>query len=88
MYKVVLSNKAEKELEKLQDDYFKKVDEVIFNLAHQPRPVGSLKLTEKEGYRIRVGNYRILYTINELQKEVIVYKIAHRKDAYRGLFII
>jgi len=40
------------------------------------------KLTDQEGYRVRIGNYRILYTLNLKEKEVYVKSIAHRKDAY------
>jgi mRNA interferase RelE/StbE len=52
-------------------------------LKENPRPVGCKKLTNEEGYRIRVGNYRILYTINDANKLVDVFKISHRKDSYR-----
>jgi mRNA interferase RelE/StbE len=49
-------------------------------LKVNPRPVGCKKLTNEEGYRIRVGNYRILYTIDDTNSSVNIYKIAHRKD--------
>lgn len=52
-------------------------------LKVNPRPVGCKKLTNEEGYRIRVGNYRILYTIDDTNSSVNIYKIAHRKDVYR-----
>lgn len=44
-------------------------------MTDNPRPYGSKKLTEKEGYRIRVGDYRILYTIDDEAKVIVVYRI-------------
>ena len=52
-------------------------------LRTNPRPVGSEKLAGSEQYRIRQGNYRILYTIDDTQVIVEVVKIGHRKDVYR-----
>ena len=52
-------------------------------LKDNPRPVGCKKLTNEEGYRIRVGNYRILYKIDDKNFSINIYKITHRKDVYR-----
>ena len=83
MYKVVLSNKVIKEIDKLPEDIFQKVDKVIQDLKLDPRPVGSIKLTGSEGYRIKVSRYRILYTIEKKKKEIRIYGVLHRKDAYK-----
>lgn len=48
-----------------------------------PRPPGAVRLTGLEGYRIRVRDMRVLYRINDGAKEVIVYRVKHRRDAYR-----
>ncbi|MFC1808186.1 type II toxin-antitoxin system RelE/ParE family toxin, partial [Candidatus Omnitrophota bacterium] len=55
----------------------------ILSLSSKPRPFGSLKLTNENGYRIRVGTFRILYRVDDSSKEVIIYRIKHRKDVYR-----
>jgi mRNA interferase RelE/StbE len=55
----------------------------MLQLEREPRPIGCIKLKDKNGYRIRIGDYRILYEIDDAVKEVSVYKIAHRKEAYR-----
>jgi mRNA interferase RelE/StbE len=52
-------------------------------LKENPRPVGCKKLTNQEGYRIRIGNYRILYTIEDENKIVMIYRVGHRRDVYR-----
>jgi mRNA interferase RelE/StbE len=55
----------------------------MLQLENEPRPTGCINLKDKNGYRIRIGNYRILYEIDDLGKVVSVFKIAHRKEAYR-----
>ncbi|WP_331448777.1 MULTISPECIES: type II toxin-antitoxin system RelE family toxin [Microcystis] len=52
-------------------------------LAENPRPSGCLKLTVREGWRVRIGVYRIIYGIDDSEKKVIVLDIGHRKDIYR-----
>ncbi|WP_288116040.1 type II toxin-antitoxin system RelE/ParE family toxin [Microcystis aeruginosa FBCC-A68] len=52
-------------------------------LAENPRPSGCLKLTGREGWRVRIGVYRIIYGIDDSEKKVIVLDIGHRKDIYR-----
>jgi mRNA interferase RelE/StbE len=60
-----------------------RIDKAIQALAVNPRPAGCTKLTAREGYRIRVGNYRVLYTIDDPGKVVVIYRIKHRKEVYR-----
>jgi mRNA interferase RelE/StbE len=52
-------------------------------LADNPRPRQSIKLSGTESYRLRVGDYRILYEINNPAKSVTVYRIKHRREVYR-----
>ncbi|MBI5376994.1 MAG: type II toxin-antitoxin system RelE/ParE family toxin [Candidatus Schekmanbacteria bacterium] len=75
IYKIIIERKAEKEAEKIPIKYRTAIDRAILSLTSNPRPHGSKKLTEKEGYRIRAGNYRILYTVDDTAKTVIVYRI-------------
>lgn len=83
MYNLGLSNKILKILDELDDTLYVRISNKINGLANNPRPNGSIKLTNFEGYRIRVGNYRILYKIDELNKEVTVYHISHRNEVYK-----
>ena len=55
----------------------------IKKLAVDPRPQGCEKLSGQDKYRIQPGRYRILYAIDDQEREVIVVKVGHRKDAYR-----
>lgn len=73
-YKIVIERKAQKETEKNPVKYRSQIDEIIISLSSNPRPFGSKKLTEKEGYRIRVGNYRILYAVDDKAKVIVIYR--------------
>jgi mRNA interferase RelE/StbE len=83
MYKILLSNIAKKALDKLPDSVFQRIDKRIQSLKFEPRPVGCIKLSGNESYRIRVGDYRIIYTINDKIIEIYIFNIAHRKEIYK-----
>lgn len=79
-FAIHLKRSAEKELDNLPSDIYKKVVRRIISLKDNPRPRGVKKLTGKNGYRLRVGDYRILYTINSEDKRIDTYSVAHRKE--------
>ena len=84
MYTIVFKNKVRKELLVLPNKIISAIEEKIDMLAHNPRPSGCKKLTGSiNEYRIRVGNYRIIYTISDNICTIFVIKIAHRKESYR-----
>jgi mRNA interferase RelE/StbE len=84
-YTVRLENRAERDLQRLPRDALRRVDAKLLSLARNPRPRGVAKLRgrEGEGWRVRVGNCRILYTIDERLPVVSVYRIRPRPAAYR-----
>lgn len=84
-YVLLLERQAEKDLMDLPLPILRRVDARLLALSEEPRPRGALKLKGKEGegWRVRVGDYRILYTIDTSQKIVKVYHIGHRRDVYR-----
>ena len=81
-YKVYLSKRAEKDLDNLSDLVANPILSAIANLAEEPRPKGCKKLKGREGYRIRIGNYRVIYIISDRQLIVEVIALGHRKDIY------
>ncbi len=84
MYNVVIERTAEKDLLRLQKKTLTDVIIKIRSLSQNPRPVGSKKLQGSHNdWRIRVGDYRILYEIADKEKEVRVMKVRHRKEVYR-----
>jgi mRNA interferase RelE/StbE len=83
MYFLKIIPSAQKDLNAIHGKLFDNLQEKIKNLSQNPRPIGVIKLTGEEGYRLRVGTFRILYRIDDKQKEIIIYRVKHRKDAYR-----
>jgi mRNA interferase RelE/StbE len=82
-YKIVIEMKAQKEASKIPHKYRSAIDQTICALSKDPRPRKALKLTDLNGYRIRTGNYRILYTIDDEASVVVVYRIKIRgKSTY------
>lgn len=81
-YKIEIKKSAQKELKSLPSKELKKVIEKISSLAINPRPTGCKKLSGDEKYRIRVGNYRVLYSIEEDILTIFIVKVGHRKDVY------
>jgi len=82
-YKIELKKSAEKEYLNLEKNIKERVKVAIQNLSKDPKPSGFKKLQNRDGYRIRVGDYRIVYTIDESINLIEIFKIAHRKDVYR-----
>ncbi|HHF52474.1 MAG: type II toxin-antitoxin system RelE/ParE family toxin [Candidatus Aminicenantes bacterium] len=82
MYKILLLPTAQKDLDKFKGKTFDILVKKISSLKENPRPHGCLKLTAEQGYRIRSGNYRIIYRIDDKKKKVFIYRIKHRKEAY------
>ena len=85
-YKVIVDRKAYKELDQIPANDAEKISQVILNLADNSRPIGCKKLEMKMSlYRIRQGNYRIIYTIDDKDKIINVVGVGHRKDIYREM---
>ena len=82
-YSVRITRSAEKEVARLPAAIRRLVVSRIQALATDPRPHGSQKLADDDKYRIRQGNYRIVYTIQDAIVTVTVVRVAHRSDAYR-----
>ena len=81
-YSLNFSKHALKELEKINDPYYSNIKQAIANLTENPRPQGYKKLKSRDGYRIRVSNYRIIYNIFDHQLIVDIITLGHRKDIY------
>ena len=82
-FTILLTKKAEKQIDKLKDNIAIPILEAITQLENNPRPTGCKKLKGRDAFRIRIGNYRVIYEIfdNELLIEVIA--LGHRKDIYK-----
>ena len=84
MYHLRFSPRANKEFQKLPFIIASRITKTISDLQTNPRPPSCIKLTGSESeYRIRVGDYRILYEISDSEKTITIYRIRHRSEAYR-----
>jgi mRNA interferase RelE/StbE len=81
-YTAVLSKKAQKQLDKLSDKIANPILDAIADLEKNPRPNGYRKLKGRDGFRIRVGDYRVIYNIVDDELIVDVITLGHRKDIY------
>ena len=83
-YEIEISRTAEKQLEKLSREDQLRVVRAVLALAEEPHPRGSRKLSGYDDvFRIRVGRYRVLYSVFESRLVIIILKVGHRKDVYR-----
>ena len=84
MYSLLIRRSAERDLHKLSRVILRRVNEKIVALRHNPRPSGVRKLVGAlEGWRIRVGDYRILYQIDDDAQTVTIARVKHRREVYR-----
>jgi mRNA interferase RelE/StbE len=81
-YKIEINKKAQKSLDKLSDLIVAPILSSINNLSQNPRPHGFRKLKGRKGYRIRVGDYRVIYEIFDEVLVIEVVDLGHRKDIY------
>ena len=82
-YKIYFRASVEKDFRTIPKKNLSKIIVRIADLSVNPRPQGCEKLTGQERYRLRQGQYRIIYSIQDLDLTVWVVKIGHRKDIYR-----
>lgn len=84
MYRVLLERSAEKDLSRLASTVHDRIIEALRGLASNPRPAGCRKLAgTKHDWRIRVGDYRIIYEITDAVRVVRVHRVRHRGEVYR-----
>jgi len=82
-YRVLIRKPAADELGRIPKKPLRRIVERIHSLGEEPRPQGSEKLSAQERYRIRQGDYRIVYGIDDALRTVEIVKIGHRSEVYR-----
>ncbi len=82
-YALTILRRAQKELAFLPKEDYQRVRNAIVKLATTPRPDGTLKMTGRQAWRIRVGDYRVIYEIDDDKAVISVIHIGHRSDVYR-----
>jgi len=81
-YRVVFRKSVAQDLRRIPNSNLRRILATIDSLSEEPRPVGVEKLSGQEKYRVRQGNYRILYEIKDDEVIVVVVKVGHRRDVY------
>ena len=82
-HQIILPKSAQKALDLLPDEVATRIMEALERLKDQPRPPGCKKLRGENAWRIRIGDYRVIYEIQDKVLKVIVVTIGHRRDVYR-----
>jgi len=84
VYQIVIERRAEKDMDRLSSQVHRRVSESILTLASDPRPPGCRKLVGGDDeWRLRVGDYRVIYQITDTVRVVRVNRIRHRREVYR-----
>jgi len=86
LYRIYLDGRAQKDLDRLPGNTLRRVLEALTARRENPRPLGCLKLRGSEdAYRIRVGDYGVLYSVDDGAQTIRVWRVRHRREAYREL---
>jgi mRNA interferase RelE/StbE len=82
-YRVILSRSARKQLERFSNEISNRIFNKLSELEINPRPSGCKKLQNRDAWRIRIGDYRVIYEIYDKVLQVIVVTVGHRREVYR-----
>ncbi len=84
LFKIDLKGSTEHDLKKIDRQFISKILKAIETLSVNPFPMHCKKLKDSElSYRLRVGDYRIIYQVDQVNKAIVIYHVRHRKDAYK-----
>ncbi|MEG3842746.1 type II toxin-antitoxin system RelE/ParE family toxin [Microcoleus sp. herbarium14] len=84
-YTIIIPKAVQKQLDALPDDVYERIAVKVQQLAQNPRPDGVVKLKGSENeYRIRIGDYRVRYEIEDEELRILLLQCKHRKEVYRG----
>lgn len=85
MYEIHLSTAAVQDYKKIPEIEIEKINRTIDQLETNPRPAGYKKLQNRNAYRVRAGNYRIIYEIRDSELIILVIRVRHRSDVYKNM---
>ena len=82
-YELRILQAAEREMDKLPSTVHSRISRRLLSLEDNPRPRGTKKLSDRDEYRLRIGDYRVLYTVDDKNNIVTVFAVGHRREVYR-----
>ncbi|PKB64711.1 MAG: plasmid stabilization protein [SAR202 cluster bacterium Io17-Chloro-G2] len=84
-YRLLLSSRSRRALNAVPRLIFPRIQLAIDALANDPRPPGCVKLVgSSDQWRVRIGDYRVIYAVDDGRREVIILRVGHRREIYRG----
>ncbi|NEO83502.1 MAG: type II toxin-antitoxin system RelE/ParE family toxin [Spirulina sp. SIO3F2] len=83
-YQIRIPKVVQKQLQKLKEPTRQRILDSLRQMQEQPRFGNAIKMKNSEGYRLRVGDYRVLYDIDDAAQVVTIRRVAHRRDVYRA----
>jgi len=83
-YNLSIGRRVQKVIDQLPTNVYHQIRSSIADLAQTPRPVGCIKLIGEEAWRIRVGDYRVVYEIDDKNQTVNIIQVGHRRDVYNN----
>ena len=83
-YTVVINRSAERELKSLAPEIARRIGNRLRALSEDPRPAQSRRLRGSPNFRLRVGDYRAIYSVDDAAERVTIVAVGHRRDVYRG----
>ena len=84
-YSILATRPARKGLAKLDPSVRGRVGRTIDELANEPPPTGSRQLVDRPAWRVRIGDYRVIYEIDDTEQTITIVHVGHRKDVYRDV---
>lgn len=81
-YSIKILRRAQKELARLPRQELDQIEKRLRDLTTDPRPPGCKKLTGREGWRIRIGNNRVIYEVDDIEQTLTIMHVGHRRDVY------
>ena len=82
-HRIILPKSVQKELDRLPDEIVKRILARLADLETNPRPPDVKKLKGRQAWRIRVGDYRVIYEIHDRELQILVITVGHRREVYR-----
>ena len=83
-YQVNIPKAVQKQLDNLPEQIYERIIEDIIQLRNNPRPFNAIKMKNNRGYRMRIGDYRVLYDIDDEDQIIILRRVGHRREIYRS----
>ena len=84
-WELEIASSAKREMRRLSDNLLRRINQKILLIVKNPFLQGATRLKDRKGYRIRVGNWRILYDVYTKERRIVIFAVGHRSQVYKSL---